>query len=161
MSLQHVKCMKLPFLDRKEEQERLRAALTSGEAVLVVMYGRRRCGKSTLLQQVLDPQDVYFLADQREAPLQRQAVAEAVERVLPGFAAATYASWSALFTGLTARIHDRLNLFIDEFPYLVQSAPELPSVIQGVIDHPAPKKISWVLCGSSQRMMHSAIDHRP
>jgi uncharacterized protein len=149
--------MTLPFLDRVEERKRLRGALKVAEAVLVVVYGRRRCGKSTLLQQVVEPRDVYFLADQREAPLQRQSFAEAVERVLPGFAAASYASWDALFTALAARVPERVNLFIDEFPYLVQGAPELPSIIQRFIDQPGPKTITWVLCGSSQRMMHGAV----
>ena len=148
--------VKLPFLNRTEERARLREVLRAGEPALAIVYGRRRCGKSTLLQHVVQPGDVYFLADQREALLQIQAFASAVDRIVPGFAAATYASWDRLFTALTARARDRLNVFIDEFPYLVQSAPELPSIIQRFIDQPGPKTVSWVLCGSSQRMMQGA-----
>ncbi|MDA0576681.1 MAG: ATP-binding protein [Verrucomicrobia bacterium] len=149
--------MKLAFLDRKDEQARLRQALGADEPGLAVVYGRRRCGKSTLLQKVVQPGDVYFLADQREALLQIQAFATAVERVLPGFAAATYTSWDRLFTALAGRLRGRLNLFVDEFPYLVQSSPELPSIIQRLIDQPGSQSIGWVLCGSSQRMMQGAI----
>lgn len=149
--------MTLAFLDRQDEQARLRDALRGGGATLAVVYGRRRCGKSTLLQHVVAPGDVYFLADQREAPIQIQAFAEAVARVLPGFAAASYASWDRLFAALSGRLRGRLNLFIDEFPYLVQSSPELPSVIQRLLDQPGPKNLGWVLCGSSQRMMQGAI----
>ncbi len=149
--------MKLPFWDRKEEKQRLLDALEAEEPSLAVVYGRRRCGKSRLLQQVLRPGDVYFLADQREMPLQVEAFAVAVERVLPGFAAASYGTWDRLLTALNGRVTNRLHLFIDEFPYLVQSAPELPSLLQRFIDQPGPKRLGWVLCGSSQRMMQNAM----
>ena len=149
--------MKLPFLDREDEKQRLLDALEAEEPSLAVVYGRRRCGKSRLLQQVLRPRDVYFLADQRETPLQIEAFSAAVERVLPGFAAARYGTWDRLLTALSGRVTDRLNLVVDEFPYLVQSAPELPSLLQRFIDQPGPKRLGWVLCGSSQRMMQNVV----
>ena len=68
--------MKLPFLNRDEEQRRLRGVLAAPGGELAVVYGRRRCGKSTLIQNVLGADDIYFLADQREAPLQIQALAQ-------------------------------------------------------------------------------------
>ena len=149
--------MKLKFLNRTEETRRLREALQEDGSVLAVLYGRRRCGKSTLLQKLATKRDVYFLADQRERPLQIQAFAEAVDRALPAFSVATYASWDAVLTSLSSRAQDGLNVFIDEFPYLLQSSPELPSVFQRLIDRPDRSAISWVLCGSSQRRMHGAI----
>jgi AAA+ ATPase superfamily predicted ATPase len=157
MSPGHVSGMKLRFLNRHTEVDRLARALQGEGGVLVVLYGRRRCGKSTLLQQVVTPQDVYFLADQRERLLQIQAFAEAVDAVLPDFSAASYASWDAVFTSLINRVPQRLNVFMDEFPYLVQSAPELPSTIQRFIDRGGRQAVNWALCGSSQRMMQGAI----
>ena len=68
--------MRLPFLDRRKETRRLAAALGSRESTLAIVYGRRRCGKSRLLQEVVGTRRaVYFLADQREERLQR-AIAE-------------------------------------------------------------------------------------
>ena len=139
--------MKLKFLNRTEETRRLREALQEDGSVLAVLYGRRRCGKSTLLQKLATKRDVYFLADQRERPLQIQAFAEAVDRALPAFSVATYASWDAVLTSLSSRAQDGLNVFIDEFPYLLQSSPELPSVFQRLIDRPDRSAISWVLQG--------------
>jgi AAA+ ATPase superfamily predicted ATPase len=58
------------FLNRKDEERRLRRAMNAPGGALAVVYGRRRCGKSTLLQHVVSRQDVYFLADQKESTLQ-------------------------------------------------------------------------------------------
>ncbi len=102
--------------------------------------------------------DAYSLADERDAPLQIQALASELSRVVPEFDAARYPSWDALFTSLEARV-ERLNVVLDEFPYLVSSAPELPSVLQRHLDLPGPRRLRFVLCGSSQRMMQGlALD---
>lgn len=45
--------MKLPFLDRREEASRFRRLLNREEGSLGVVYGRRRCGKSRLLREIL------------------------------------------------------------------------------------------------------------
>jgi AAA+ ATPase superfamily predicted ATPase len=149
--------MSIPFLDRQNEMRRLESVLRSPDPSLAVIYGRRRCGKSTLIQRVVRPGDVYVLADQSEPALQIRSMAEAIERAIPGFASVSYPSWDAILTTFADRIKDRQALLVDEFPYLVQGAPELPSVIQRLLDRPGPKRIDWVLCGSSQRMMHGAV----
>lgn len=150
-------CMPIPFLDREDEQRRLTRYLQGEGSQLAVIYGRRRCGKSTLIQRTCGAEDVYFLADEREESLQVAALAAEVARVVPGFDLARYPSWDALLTALAARV-PRLNLVLDEFPYLVASAPELPSILQRHIDV-GPKHLRFVLCGSSQRMMQGlALD---
>ncbi len=53
----------MKFVDRIDEAVRLKDALTREKSSLVVMYGRRRLGKSTLIKRVLSDNDVYFLAD--------------------------------------------------------------------------------------------------
>jgi len=149
--------MKLPFLNRDDEQRRLKRFLAPNGGRLAVVYGRRRCGKSTLIQHVADSGDVYFLADQREALLQIEALAREVQRLIPGFAAARYLSWSAFWETLNARAPAGFNLLLDEFPYLVKASPELPSIIQHYLDERGSKKINVLLCGSSQRMMQGLV----
>jgi AAA+ ATPase superfamily predicted ATPase len=144
------------FWNRKGEQERLRAFLAAPGGGLAIVYGRRRCGKSTLLQRVLDRKAVYFQADQREAPLQMQSVLKALSPVLPDFDRASFADWDDLLAALYARTTKRLCVCLDEFPYLVQGAPELPSVLQRYVDRP-DGQIKWILCGSSQRMMQGLV----
>lgn len=152
--------MKMTFYNRVDEKARLAAVLQSKGPALAVVYGRRRCGKSTLLQKVIGSRDIYFLSDQREASLQIQAFAEAVDAVLPGFALAQYLSWDALLQTLVSRCDQGLNVVIDEFPYLVQSDPALPSLLQRLMDQPKAYGLKWLLCGSSQRMMQGIVlDH--
>lgn len=56
----------MKFVDRTDEARRLKDALTREKSSLVVMYGRRRLGKSTLVKRVLSENDVYFIADRSE-----------------------------------------------------------------------------------------------
>jgi AAA+ ATPase superfamily predicted ATPase len=79
---------------------------------------------------------------------------------VPHFAEAVYPTWRALFRALVGQWprEDQLcPLVVDELPYLVASSPDLPSVLQGVVDDPAAMHLPLVLCGSSQRMMHGLV----
>ncbi|MEW6366159.1 MAG: ATP-binding protein [Acidobacteriota bacterium] len=149
--------MTIPFLDREDERRRLRRFLGGGGGGLAVVYGRRRCGKSRLIQEVAGANDVYFLADQRDPALQVHALAEEIGRAVQGFASAQYGSWISLLDSLHARVDRRLNVLLDEFPYLAGASPELPSLIQRQLDMPGRKGINLLLCGSSQRMMHGLV----
>jgi AAA+ ATPase superfamily predicted ATPase len=136
----------------------LRRALARPGGSLIVVYGRRRCGKSRLLQEALrgHPHG-YYVADLSAAGIQRQALAAEAERVVPGFAAASYPDWAALLETWCARAPDGVWLLLDELPYLVQVSPELPSIIQKLIDAPRTRPPRLLLCGSSQRMMHGLV----
>jgi AAA+ ATPase superfamily predicted ATPase len=147
------------FYNREDEARRLNRFLSSGRGGLVVVYGRRRCGKSTLLQRVLSPEQVYFQADQRERPLQLEALAAALARRLPDFDKAKYRTWDELLASLYARADRLIHVCLDEFPYLVQADPALPSVLQRYIDRP-DGRLGWILCGSSQRMMQGLVMDR-
>ena len=75
----------MKFVDRIEEAVRLKDALERERASLVVMYGRRRLGKSTLIKRVLSDTDVYFLADRSEGQHQRILLAKVIAQVFPDF----------------------------------------------------------------------------
>ena len=66
----------MKFVDRIDEAARLKDALVKEKSSLVVMYGRRRLGKSTLIKRVLSDNDVYFLADRSEGQHQRVLLAK-------------------------------------------------------------------------------------
>jgi hypothetical protein len=91
--------MKLPFLNRAEEVERLRRLFSQKDGRLAVLYGRRHCGKSRLIQEALSSRDcVSYVADDRESSLQRAALATEIGRKLDGFDRVTYPDWDALFS---------------------------------------------------------------
>ena len=52
------------FIDRQYSLKRLRNALLITTPQLLVIYGRRRIGKSTLIKEIMQDKDVYFLSDQ-------------------------------------------------------------------------------------------------
>lgn len=141
------------FVDRIEETARLRDALSREKSSLVVVYGRRRLGKSTLIKRVLSDSDVYFLADRSEGQHQRTLLAKVVAQVFSDFDKLTYPDWESLFRAVNYRTDKRFTLCLDEFPYLVEQSPELPSVLQKLVDE-KQLKYNLVLCGSSQNMMY-------
>ncbi len=143
----------MEFVDRIEETARLKDALSREKSSLVVMYGRRRLGKSTLITRVLSSSDVYFLADRSEDQHQRALLAKVLAQVFPDFDKLTYPDWESLFRAVNYRSDKRFTLCLDEFPYLVEQAPELPSVLQKLVDE-KQLKYNLVLCGSSQNMMY-------
>lgn len=141
------------FVDRIEETARLRDALSREKSSLVVVYGRWRLGKSTLIKRGLSDSDVYFLADRSEGQHQRALLAKVVAQVFPDFDKLTYPDWESLFCAVNYRTDKRFTLCLDEFPYLVEQSPELPSVLQKLVDE-KQLKYNLVLCGSSQNMMY-------
>jgi len=147
------------FVNRKNEIARLEHALADEKPQLIVVYGRRRCGKSTLLREVLPQNSIYFSADMREKPLQIMALANQVEKMIPGFSKPVYPDWESLLNSLNRNLRKRITLCLDEFPYLVKNSPELPSVIQRVIDEKGHDNYNLIICGSSQQMMYGlALD---
>jgi len=148
--------MRLHFMNRTREIAKLKRVLCPPDPSLVVIYGRRRCGKSTLLQHVAKKTDIYFLADQQEAPLQIQSLAIEIGRTIPGFGQANYPSWEVLLSALQHQVKKGTTLILDEFPYLVQNSQELPSIIQKLIDN-QQNKTNIIICGSSQRMMQGLV----
>ena len=152
----------MQFINRTQEMQWLHTVSGSNEPALVVVWGRRRVGKSRLLAEwCRKVGGAYWVADESSSPIQRRYLAEELGRVIPGFEAVTYPDWSALLDRLSADARTRNwrgPLVIDEFPYLVSGAPEVPSVLQRWIDREKREGgLQLVLSGSSQRMMMDTI----
>jgi len=140
------------------EKSRLARAFSRREGSLCCLYGRRRCGKSRLLQEVLPKRSsVYYVGDEREPSLQRAALAEAIASILPGFDRVTYPNWGALFERWWREAPQGAVMALDEFAYLVSGSRELPSIIQRLVDEYGSKRVHLVIAGSSQRMMQGMV----
>ena len=148
----------MEFIDRKKEFERLQKSLNREKPQFIVVYGRRRIGKSTLIKKVMDFSrgDIYFLADKTSEPSQRQLFSATIDMTIEGFATANYPTWESLLLSLNRSIDHRITVCLDEFPYLVKSCPALPSIIQKLLDD---KKLKYdlIICGSSQQMMQGFV----
>ena len=137
---------------------RLLAVSHRREGGLVVVWGRRRIGKTRLLVEwVRKTGGVYTVADTSSSEIQRRYFALSVEARLPGFADVDYRDWTSLLSRLALeakRNRWRGPIVIDELPYLVLAAPELPAVLQRWVDHEMRDAgLTVALAGSSQRMM--------
>ena len=85
------------FVNRIEEQKRLSDALNGENASFVVVYGRRRLGKSTLIKKILTLEDICFLADQTETSQQIRLLAKEIALRIEGFDKVVYPNWYTLF----------------------------------------------------------------
>ena len=118
------------FIDRLDSLERIKGALQRQDPQFVVIYGRRRIGKSELIKEILTEDDVYFLSDQTNETNQRMLFAKSISDIIPRFEKMVYPDWETLLLELNERITKRIIVCLDEFPYMVKSCAALPSVIQ-------------------------------
>ena len=145
----------MKFVDREKEQQRLKELLGGTSPRFVIVRGRRRIGKSALIGKVLKDSDIYYEADRTAAPNQMLTCSKVISRRYPGFADAVYVDWKALLKAINHRVTEPITICLDEFPYLVENTPALPSIIQGLLDDDKePLRYNLILCGSSQQMMY-------
>ena len=141
------------FADRTKELELLENLWSSDRAVMLVVYGRRRIGKTLLLKKFLEgKRGVYLLAEEvEEKELMREfseRIAEALD--LPILKITPIDTWRKLLKLIANYARkERLLVIIDEFQYAVRVNPALLSMIQALWDEELSKtKIMLVLCGS-------------
>lgn len=143
------------FVGRLAELAALQRQLARGAAVLLPVYGRRRIGKSELLVHFCAGKPaVYFAATQGTAAQQLRSFMLTAADALgePLLALAQPGGWEqALSLVMEAFPKGRRQLVVlDEFQWLCESSPELPSVLQKLWDHrwQHEQRPYLVLCGS-------------
>jgi AAA+ ATPase superfamily predicted ATPase len=151
----------MEIINRREELARMEAMAARKQGGLLVLYGRRRLGKTRLLVEWSKKTGLYTVCDQSSPAVQRTYFAQALEEVFPGFAAVNYPDWKSLFDRLASEakaLRWTGPLIIDEFPYWAAASTSLPSVLQRWVDHDAKQaKILVALAGSNQRMMQGLV----
>jgi len=141
----------MKFLNRHIELKTLNEEFSQKE--LIILTGRRRIGKTTLVLEWGKAQrttTLYTQAIESSPPIQLRHVWQDIQEGLP--AQVEPKSWEELFSLVNA-IADPVILVIDEFPYLVKSDSSLASRFQKWIDHAKPKHVALCLLGSSQSLM--------
>lgn len=147
----------MKFLDRKEEIAELKRVLNpASPPKFAVVFGRRRLGKSTLIKRVLSSDDIYYMAGDLVDNVQLEMLQELLSEKFPEIAMAKFSGWEELLLMLNRLSTHQFTLCLDEFPYVVKHSPELPSILQRLIDVKT-LKYNIVICGSSQRMMQEMI----
>ncbi len=158
MPLRHNNVRMLPFLDRTREMARLRRAISGRESAFVVLHGRRRLGKSRLLREAMAGRPhVCYVGDERDASIQRAALAREIGRLLPGFGDVRYDGWEPLLDRWRMEAPRGAVLALDEFQYMASASPEIPGLLQKTVDLPRDAPLHLAICGSSQRMMQGFV----
>lgn len=143
------------FVNRKEELSRLYELYDTDQAELAVIYGRRRLGKTALVERSLVDYEntVSYQAKQKTQALQLQQFIESATNTFPGVSRIRE-DWEAVLGYLADQ--DAI-IVLDEFPYLVEQDESLPSVLQAMFDHELENSSATiVLVGSSISMMEEA-----
>ncbi|MFN2131482.1 MAG: ATP-binding protein [Anaerolineae bacterium] len=151
------------FWDRQAELRTLEREYARERGSLVVIYGRRRVGKTTLIKEFIrDKPAMYFLADERLETVQRRRFQAVLSDFAgdPLLARVSAGDWDTLFQLLIQRLDpdQKTVLVIDEFQYLAKTTPGYPSFIQGLWDEQfKDMNVMLILCGSLVGMMRRLV----
>jgi hypothetical protein len=144
------------FVNREDELGVLNSRFESAGADLVVVYGRRRLGKSALVREAVRDRAnaVYWQATEETAPVQLENFVGRASETFP-LLEDIQRDWEALLRALG---REDAVVVLDEFPYLVESDDALPSKIQRVWDtHLEGTGTTLVLVGSSISIMEDKV----
>lgn len=150
------------FLDRQEELKVLSEHFTSNKPEFIVVYGRRRVGKTELVTHFLkNKPGIYFLAEEKKYLDNLNEMKDIMSNFLRDeeFKMIKFESWVQLFKSFLERLKKRTVIIIDEFPYLVKENKSIPSEFQKVWDMylSKSKDIMLILVGSSVSMMEKLL----
>ncbi len=150
------------FADRQQELQFLQHHYGTRRAELIVIYGRRRVGKTELsLQFSKNKPHVYFLADRRPETELIQELKQRMSLFLneTSFAKLAVKDWVELFEEFT-KWNRSLNtiIILDEFPSLIEANHTVPSIFQKIWDtNLKDTETMLILLGSSISMMETEV----
>ncbi len=149
------------FIDRERELSALIRRFDKARAELVILYGRRRVGKSELLDQFLTHvPGVRLLAREESKHLQLRRITTEIAGLFGDeyVSKVPFPDWDAFFLYLLQHGESRTVIAIDEFPYLVSEEPGLPSLLQYYWDTGLSKtSLFLILSGSSISFVESSL----
>ena len=151
----------MKFVNRNSELNYLNKAYQSQDSNFVIIYGRRRVGKTRLIKEFIQNKPhIYFLCDKElEVDLLRR-----LQRSIASFLndnmleKIEFQNWETLFEYFLnhADFSQKLVFIIDEFPYVVKANSAFPSILQRLWDELLlSKNVFLILCGSLVHMMYN------
>ncbi len=148
------------FVDRQQEMETLQREYQREGSSLVVLYGRRRVGKTTLISEFIkDKKALFFLASEESEALNRADFREKAADFIGSelLRQAEVKNWDTIFQAIMdTEFAQKPIIVLDEFQYLGKSNPAFPSVFQRIWEEILKDKpVMVILCGSLISMMES------
>lgn len=149
------------FYGRKEELDFLEDRYKSNQGEFVVLYGRRRIGKTELLREFSKNKSHVFYscketidAEQLELFSKKLLKDNPIANYLKSFS-----TWEDAFAFINdLQTKEKKLVIIDEFPYMVMNNSSIPSIFQNLWDETLKNEnVMIVLCGSSMSFMEKNI----
>lgn len=150
------------FYCREEELRTMNNRYKKGHFECVVIYGRRRVGKTALINEFCKGKPtVYFSALNASSQENLEALSKAIYTCQnsDSTSAPTYRSYENALEAITGMaMEKRLVFVIDEYPYLAKAEKSISSRLQHIIDHSwQDSRIYLILCGSSMSFMEYQV----
>jgi len=152
------------FIGRKEELNFLEERISSHRFEMIPIYGRRRVGKTRLLEEFTkDKETIFFTANQFGEQANLESLSEAIDATLkPDSEGSIYSSFEKAFVSISNYVKNKTTPFIfviDEYPYLAQSSSGVSSILQKVIDKQYLKLPNFmvILTGSQLSFMQHQV----
>ena len=148
------------FIDREMEMDTLQREYERNGSALVILYGRRRVGKTTLISEFIkDKNALFFLASEESEAQNRLAFKDKAAEFIDSdlLRAAEVKNWDVIFkTIMDTPFQKKPVIVIDEFQYIGRSNPAFPSVFQRIWEEILKdRQVMVILCGSLISMMRS------
>ena len=149
------------FISRTQELSAMGKLYERDKFQMIVIYGRRRVGKTTLINEFIkDKPAVFFAAQEANERLNLQMFSEKVCKFF-GLPETTgiFANWNDAFLFIAEKAKtQKFILAIDEFPYIAESNKSVKSILQNIIDHELlQSKLCLILCGSQISFMENDV----
>lgn len=149
------------FINRTKELTTLNNEYNKIDSSFVVIYGRRRTGKTTLIREFIkNKKGIYYFADIQSETMQMADFKEQVSNLYPKdefFRSVKISTWEALFQyiGNKSNPEERTIIVIDEFQNICKENKAFPSILQKIWDMQLKdRNIMIILCGSLISMMY-------
>jgi len=150
------------FVGRKEELKFLQDKYASDKAEFVVLYGRRRIGKTALVQEFIQGKPhIFYSAVEITDSVQLMKVTNIVQQFFKQeIYSEKFSDWEAVFRFISDHqdAREKLVLVFDEFPYMAEGNKSISSILQKHWDHVFSKQnLMIIICGSSMRFIESEV----
>lgn len=151
------------FYCRNEELRKLNKRYDDGDFECIVIYGRRRVGKTTIINEFCKGKPTVFFSALLEGTAKDNL--KTLSRAIYAYwepdatKAPEYDSFDSALDEITRLAEkERIVFVIDEYPYLAKAYPSISSRLQHLIDHTwKDSKLYLILCGSSMSFMENQV----
>ncbi len=152
------------FVGRESELSRLNKMYQGSKFEFAVVYGRRRVGKTTLIQEFMkDKRGYYYMSVEGARKENLAGLSKALLAADNLQETAEFRDYEAMleYMDTLAKGGERLIVAIDEYPYLAAAYPVISSMLQSHIDNCwKNSSLFFILCGSSMSFMEEQVQPR-